>query len=125
MPSLNKGNIVLSDRFFDSTIAYQGGGRIIEDTSMEKLLTLPIFSLKPDKTILLDLPVDIGLKRIKNFDRMEQETLEFHERVRRKYLEITEKEPKRFLIIDGTKSIEDIHKIITRNIENLIRRIYE
>lgn len=125
MPSLNKGNIVLSDRFFDSTIAYQGGGRVIEDASMEKLLTLPIFSIKPDKTILLDLPVDIGLKRIKNFDRMEQETLDFHKRVRRKYLEITEKEPKRFLIIDGTKSIEDIHKIITRNIVNLIRRIYE
>jgi len=125
MPSLNNGNIVLSDRFFDSTIAYQGGGRIIEDESMEKLLTLKIFSIKPDKTILLDLPVDIGLKRIKNFDRMEQEKLDFHERVREKYLAIAEKEPKRFLIIDGTKSIEEIHKIITTSIEKLIRRVYE
>jgi len=125
MPSLNNGNIVLSDRFFDSTIAYQGGGRIIEDESMEKLLTLKIFSIKPDKTILLDLPVDIGLKRIKNFDRMEQEKLDFHERVREKYLAIAKKEPKRFLIIDGTKSIEEIHNIITTSIEKLIRRVYE
>ena len=113
-PALNRGAIVLIDRYADSTYAYQCCGRGI---SKENVDTLNAFvGLMPDVTILCDLPVEEGLKRAKaraGLDRFEQETMAFHERVRAGYLEKYEQEPKRICKVSvSERSIDDIHQEI-------------
>ncbi len=120
LKNINEGKIVLCDRYFDSTIAYQGGGRRIPDDVIYNLINLEIFSLKPDITFLFDLPVEISLKRLKKTDRIESQEIEFHRRVRRKYLEIAELE-KRIFLIDGNEEIKSIHKIIREKTLKIIK----
>jgi dTMP kinase len=108
-PALQQGKVVLCDRYSDSTLAYQGGGRGF-DMKMLKTLNSAASSLVPDLTLLFDLPVQEGLKRAlgrgKGKDRMERESLKFHNNVRRVYLEIARKEKNRFIIIDAGQSKE-------------------
>jgi len=112
-PALKKNQWVLCDRFFDSTIAYQGGGREI---SAEKILELNQWVLgdfKPNYTIILDAPVSIALNRIqkrKELDRIEEEKVEFFERVRAQYLALAEKEPNRFWVVDASGDLESVQK---------------
>ncbi len=109
-PALEAGTHVISDRYFDSTIAYQGEGRYILKQKLIETNNFATGGLIPHITFLIDLPVEIGLSRIKNKDRIEQESIEFHNRVRGAYLTLARENPERIKIIDGTKSIEDIHK---------------
>jgi dTMP kinase len=106
-PALRQGKVVLCDRYSDSTLAYQGGGRGF-DLKMLKLLNRVAGDLKPDLTVLFDLPVEVGLKRAlgrgKGKDRMERESLKFHRAVRRVYLETARKEKNRFVIVDAAQS---------------------
>ena len=118
-PALQKNKIVLCDRFTDATIAYQGAGRGLDKEIIYHLNRLATLSLKPDRTFLFDIPVDIGIKRaldrislgapLLREDRFEKEALQFHQRVRSEYLFLAQAEPKRFIILDGTKGIEDLH----------------
>jgi len=120
-PNLEQGNIVISDRYFDSTIAYQGAGRRIPFETIMELRKLPAFSLLPDITILLDLPVEVGLSRLKSLDRLEGEAMEFHKRVREMYLKIADMERERFLVINGTLPVEKIHDKIRERIEEMLK----
>lgn len=127
LPALKSGKIVIADRFYDSTIAYQGCARKIMPA--EKILDLTrmiIGSLKPDLTFYLKLSPKEAFKRknkmSENLDRLELEGLEFHKRVEEGYNYISTLEKERFCVIDATKSIDEIFKIIVTQINNLIEK---
>ncbi len=107
-PALEAGQIVLSDRYTDSTLAYQGYGRGLDLTRLRQMNHLATGGLQPVLTVLLDLPVDAALTRCAGHeaDRLEQETQEFYQRVRQGYLELAAAEPDRYLVLsaDGTPS---------------------
>lgn len=114
-PALAAGQVVISDRYFDSSIAYQGAGRVLEPGEVARISRWATESLFPTLTIIIDLPAEIGLGRLKSKDRLEAQPLVFHERVRQEFLQLSLLDPERYFIVDGNKSIEDIHNaIITR-----------
>ncbi len=112
IPELEKGKIVISDRYYDSTFAYQGAARKIDGKLIDTIRRYATFGLVPDITFLVDLPEEIGLSRIlaKDADRLEQESMKFHKKVREGFLDLANKEPERFVVLDGNKSIKEIHK---------------
>jgi dTMP kinase len=116
LPALKAGKIVICDRYYDSTYAYQGAARDLEIEIIDTLTRYATFNTVPELTILLDLPVEQGLARIKerSLDRLEQEDISFHEKVRRQFLFIAKKQPSRYLVLDGSKAPEDLHKEILR-----------
>ena len=122
LPNLKTGNWVISDRFMDSSIAYQGGGRKLDKNmidSFSKNLNLP----NPDLTLLFDVPVEISLSRVKargELDRFEQEKLDFHNRIREAYLGLAEQNVNRIQIIDSSQEIEPMLKSVEQIIETLI-----
>jgi dTMP kinase len=113
-PALQKGNWVISDRYVDSTLAYQGGGRGFPMGLLKQMNQTAVRGFKPDLTVLFDVPVRLGIKRAEaskgHKDRMEREPLGFHERVRKTFLEIAKKEPKRFLVLNSQKDKETVFK---------------
>jgi len=114
-PALDRGDVVITDRYFDSSIAYQGAGRVLQPNEVARISRWATESLFPTLTIIIDQPAEIGLARLKSLDRLEAEPLAFHERVRNEYLQIASLDPERYLIVDGTQSIDDIHEeIISR-----------
>jgi dTMP kinase len=126
-PMIEGGGIVICDRYFDATLAYQGVARGLDMTLILDLHKLICRNLKPDLTFLLDLPPDTGLQRawkqlesgsrMNTESRFEKETLAFHERVRAGYLAIAEKEPERFRIINAAQSQDQVQSQITRVLE--------
>ena len=116
IPELEKGKIVISDRYYDSTFAYQGAAREIDGKLIDTIRRYATFGLVPDITFLVDLPEEIGLSRIlaKDADRLEQESMEFHKRVREGFLVLARNEPERFVVLDGKKSIKEIHKEVIK-----------
>jgi dTMP kinase len=121
IPALERGNVVICDRYADSTLAYQGYGRGINLEWLEKLNAFATAGLKPDITLLVDLPVDEALNRMqsKSFDRIEMEGIEFLDKVRRGYLELTDRFSKRYFMIDGMETIEEMSKKIINKIEEI------
>ena len=121
LPNLEKGNWVVSDRFMDSSIAYQGGGRQLDKKliiSLTGYLNLP----QPDLTLLFDLPVEISLSRVKargELDRFEKEELEFHKRIRNTYLDLAKNNSNRIKIIDSSKKIESMLNNVKQAIQKL------
>ena len=121
LPNLEKGYWVISDRFMDSSIAYQGGGRQLDKKliiSLTDFLNLP----QPDLTLLFDLPVEISLSRVKargELDRFEKEELEFHKRIRNTYLDLAKNNSNRIKIIDSSKKIESMLNNVKQAIEKL------
>ena len=114
-PALAAGQVVIGDRYFDSSIAYQGAGRVLEPGEVARISRWATESLFPTLTIIIDLPAEIGLGRLKSKDRLESQPIDFHERVRQEFLQLSLLDPERYFIVDGNKSIEDIHSaIITR-----------
>lgn len=127
IPSLAEGEYVISDRYHDSSVAYQGYGRGIDIDFVSKLQSFAIGKAVPDITFFIDIPVEEFINRkqkIKkdDLDRMERSKIEFYEKVRNGYLEIASKE-KRFISINGLQSIDQIHNIISSNIERLEREL--
>lgn len=127
IPALEKGKIVIADRFYDSTIAYQGSARGI--MSPEEILSLTrsiIGNRTPDLTFYLKISPEEAFKRKskmnEGLDRMELEGLDFHKKVERGYDYISSIESQRFCVIDGTKSIEEIAKTIKEKINELIKK---
>ena len=121
-PALLAGTWVLCDRFTDATYAYQGGGRGIDSQHIEALEQMTQGSLRPDLTFLLDLPVEVGLRRRRGLDRsqdrFESQDLEFKQRVRLAYLERSETKP-RILCMDGTLPIETIQREMGKKLGQL------
>lgn len=107
-PALQRGAWVLCDRFTDATYAYQGAGRGVDRAAIATLESLVQGRLRPDLTLLFDVPADLGLERARGrnheADRFEQEAVEFFERVRAGYLEIARREPARVRVVDASRS---------------------
>jgi dTMP kinase len=121
-PALSQGKWVISDRFWDATVVYQGLARGLNPKFLERLRPSVLGSLWPDKTFLLDCPVDLGLarawerinrsKNIQRESRFEEEAQSFHEKIRRGYLSLARKERERIKVIDATQSLDKIHEQI-------------
>jgi dTMP kinase len=121
LPALSEGKIVISDRYYDSTYAYQGVARNIPRNKISTMNKVATQELVPDITFILDLPPEQGLARLsKNFDRLENENVEFHRKVHQAYLELARKEPERIRVLDGTEDIESLHKKIKEYIIPLL-----
>jgi len=118
-PALDKGEIVISDRYFDSSVAYQGAGRVLLPAEVARISRWATESLTPTLTIIMDLPAEIGLARLDSTDRLESEPLAFHERVRQEYLNLANTDPERFMIVDASLAIEQIHEIIIERVGSL------
>ena len=122
IPKLNEGFVVVADRFQDSTIAYQGGGRGLDISFLEMLNLFATNHLIPNMTFYIDISAKEGLKRtISNeFDRIENAGEAFQVRVRNEYLNLIKKEPQRVFLVDGTKTVTEIHEEIWSKIEKII-----
>jgi dTMP kinase len=123
-PALERGDIVIQDRYFDSSIAYQGAGRVLDGTEVRNLSLWASEGLIPELTVLLDLDAHAGRERLAEasgtYDRLEAEKQDFHERVRDSYLALAEAEPQRFLVLDATRSIETIAIAIKERVASLL-----
>lgn len=115
-PALAAGEWVLSDRFADSTMAYQGYGHRLGREVIEQLYALAVGDLAPELTVILDLPVEDGLARAGSRNsggtRYENMDRAFHDRLRKGFLAIAEREPKRCVVIDGSESVEAVHRAV-------------
>lgn len=116
LPALSRGAWVLSDRFADSTVAYQGYGHGVDRAALAELYRLCVGDLKPDLTLILDIPVEIGLGRAAGRrageDRYERMDRAFHERLRQGFLAIARSEPERCVVIDATPDEDAVHAAI-------------
>ena len=122
IPKLNEGFVVVADRFQDSTIAYQGGGRGLDISFLKMLNLFATNHLIPSMTFYIDISAKEALKRtISNeFDRIENAGESFQVKVRDEYLKLTKKEPKRVFFVDGTKKITEIHEEIWSKVKKII-----
>ena len=122
--ALDDGKVVISDRYTDSTTAYQGYGRGLDLATVAAINDTATNGLKPDFTILLDVPPEEGLRRKKETqrDRFEQEDIEFHRRVRDGYLKLAAAEPSRWLVVDSTQSKDKVEQLIWQRVSRLIIR---
>jgi dTMP kinase len=118
-PGLDAGDVVITDRYFDSSAAYQGAGRVLNPSEVARISRWATESLYPTMTILIDLPAEIGLGRLQSRDRLEAEPTEFHERVRQEFLQIAMMDPERYFVVDGTQSVEEIHTQIIARVAEL------
>jgi dTMP kinase len=130
-PFLKKRGVVLCDRFSDATIAYQGYGRKIDLRWIERLNHFSSRGIKPDVTFLLDCPSDVGLKRAlkrnrtlkqEKEERFEKEKIQFHQRVRKGYLALAKKEPRRMKVIDTRQGEDNVFNKIRKTVDKLIVR---
>jgi dTMP kinase len=123
-PALAHGSVVISDRYVDSSLAYQGGGRSLPVEEVAWLSAWATRHLKPDLVVLLDVPPEVGLARIggrgDQADRLESESLEFHERVRHVFLDLAAAEPKRYLVLDGTRPPDELAAEILQRVAPLL-----
>lgn len=123
-PALERGAVVLQDRYFDSSVAYQGAGRVLDPDEVRGISLWATENLIPDLTILLDLDPAAGADRLAGtrdkYDRLEAEAIDFHSRVRAAYLALAAREPERFLILDATHAVESIAAAIRQRVEKLL-----
>ena len=122
IPKLNEGFVVVADRFQDSTIAYQGGGRGLDISFLKMLNLFATNHLIPSMTFYIDISAKEALKRTisNDFDRIENAGESFQVKVRDEYLKLTKEEPKRVFFVDGTKKITEIHEEIWSKVEKII-----
>ena len=119
-PALDAGSIVITDRYVDSSVAYQGAGRVLAPAEVARISRWATESLTPTLTFILDVPADIGIKRAgSNLDRLESEPLAFHERVRGEFLNLANVDPERYSVIDATQSIEAIAEQIQERVSTI------
>jgi len=121
-PAIEAGKIVVQDRYVDSSLAYQGAGRVLSPDEIRSLNTWATEALVPDLTVLLDLDPTVGKSRITSdlYDRLEAETAGFHASVRGAYLALADVEPERFLVLDATRPIEYLAASIKNRVSALL-----
>ncbi len=120
LPWLEAGAVVISDRFFDSTTAYQGAGRGMASVEIQRLHLLATGGLSPNLTILIDLPAEDGLARATRYrasDRIELESIEFHRRVRQGYLRLADEYPDRVRRVDGMQPLDAVAREIASTVD--------
>lgn len=132
-PALEAGNLVLCDRFTDSTIAYQSFGRGLERAWVEQLCEVAADGLVPDKTLLLDLPVEEGFRRLahrratqdegRREARLDEETIAFHRRVYAGYRVLAEASPDRFVIVDASRPVEEVVRACLEVLPHLLASV--
>jgi len=127
-PALARGTTVLSERYVDASLAYQGFGRGLDVALVRTVNDVATGGLLPDLTLLLDIDPAIGLERVQaagragaaGGDRLEQETLAFHQRVRAGFLQLARESPKRFVVIDAQGDVERVHREVVRAVDGLL-----
>ncbi len=125
-PALDRGEIVLTDRYIDSSLAYQGAGRTLSLAEVKQLSSWATERLVPDLTVLLDIAPEAGLARIHvrtgqtGPDRLEREALAFHERVRAAFCELAGAEPERYLVLDATRPVDALAADVLATTQALI-----
>ncbi len=123
-PALERGEVVIQDRYIDSSVAYQGVGRVLDPEAVRGLSEWATEGLAPDLTILLDLDADAARGRLDEartrYDRLESEASEFHDRVRAAYLALAEAEPGRFLVVDAARPVDEIAGDIRGRVAHLL-----
>ena len=128
LPALGKGAWVLCDRFIDSTMAYQGFARGMDINTLDQINDFAIYNRKPDLTILLDIDVENGFKRLDQrysgggeaHDRFEREARDFHHRVRDGYHKLMEREPERFRLVDADQSVDRVAASVWSMVEEIL-----
>ncbi len=123
-PALERGEIVLSDRYADATLAYQGYGRGVDRHTIRELNALATGGVQPDLTLVFDLPAAVGIRRLagRALDAFERMDLAFHQRVRDGYLEIARDEKQRVVVLRGDQPVEALHAETRAAVEDLLRR---
>ena len=123
-PALELGHVVIQDRYTDSSVAYQGAGRVLDPEEVRGLSEWATEGLRPDLTILLDLDAEAARGRLDEartrYDRLEAEASEFHDRVRSAYLRLAQAEPDRFLVVDATRPVDEIAATIRERVAGLL-----
>ncbi len=125
-PALNEGNIVVSDRYVDSSIAYQGYGRKLGEDVVTALNSLAVNGILPDMVLFLDVPYETGMARIekegKVKDRLDMQERDFYDRVQEGYLTLAKKFPNRYVVVDATKSIEEVASVIWKTVGDALNK---
>lgn len=123
-PALERGDVVIQDRYIDSSVAYQGAGRVLDAEAVRGLSEWATDGLVPDLTILLDLDAGAARGRLDEartrFDRLEAEASEFHDRVRSAYLALAASEPDRFLVVDAAQPVDQIAEVVRARVAHLL-----
>lgn len=122
--ALERGDVVLQDRYLDSSVAYQGAGRVLDPAEVRDVSLWAIEGLLPNLTVLLDLDPTVGRERLDasrtRYDRLEAEEADFHERVRAAYLALAAAEPERFLVLDATLPVNELQRSIRNRVSALL-----
>ena len=124
LPALQDGKVVLCDRFVDATYAYQGYGRKIDLGVIETLNRLVTKGIRPNLTILMNVTAERGLKRkaaASAMDRIEEEDISFHQKIKKAYEKLAKEDPKRFFVVDGSLKVDAIHKIVREKVSNVLK----
>jgi dTMP kinase len=119
-PALARGAVVITDRYVDSTLAYQGAGRSLVDREVERIARWATADLRPHLTVVLDLAPEQGLTRFEERDRIEAESVDFHERVRDMFLQLATGQPEHYLVVDARKPVEQIAEEIRARVAPLL-----
>ncbi len=119
-PALERGDVVVCDRYLDSSVAYQGAGRGLGLDAVRDLSLWATRDLIPDLTIVLDVDPAIGLARVERPDRLESEPLEWHVRVRQAFLDLAARDPQRYLVVDGSADVDRIADRVSDRVRDLL-----
>jgi dTMP kinase len=119
-PALDRGEVVVTDRYVDSTLAYQGAGRALDATELEWVARWATSDLRPHLTVLLDLEPAEGLTRFEERDRIEGESIEFHQRVRSEFLRLAGEDPDHYLVLDARAPVDEIAEAVHTRVTQLV-----
>ena len=121
-PALERGAVVVTDRYVDSLLAYQGAGRDLSLAEVDPVARWATGDLRPHLTVLLDLPADLGLSRVVGPDRIEQEPVEFHERVRASFLALARADPEHYLVVEAGGTPDEVAALVRQRLQPLLTR---
>jgi len=119
-PALERGEVVVTDRYVDSTLAYQGAGRSLDVAEVEEVARWATGDLRPHLTVVLDLAPEDGLERFAGRDRIEGESLEFHQRVREAFVAMAAADPDHYLVLDARAPVDELHAAVLARLEPLL-----
>lgn len=120
LPALGRDEVVITDRYVDSTLAYQGAGRTLDVAEVEAVARWATHDLRPHLTVVLDLAPEAGLGRFDERDRIEGQSLEFHQRVRQGFLDLAAADPDHYVVLDARAPIDDIAAAIRERVEPML-----
>jgi dTMP kinase len=121
-PALDRGEVVITDRYVDTTLAYQGAGRELRVEEVEAVARWATHGLRPDLTVVMDVDPRDGLGRFEGRDRIEAESLEFHDRARQSFLDLAAADPEHYLVLDAHGSVDDIAKAVLERLQPLLTK---